>query len=163
MIPRGSVEIIAANANWAAEAAAEVLRLSQFGTVEHIGSTAIPGLAAKPIIDLMLGVADLDATIEPIEALGYFHDQSWDAILANRRYFWRGASDNHTHHLHVVPFDGPFWRKHLLFRDRLRAEPSLAAEYETLKRELAARFTHDRDAYTDGKAAFIERVIAGAG
>lgn len=159
MNPRGPVEIFAANADWGVAAAAEVQRLSQFGPVEHIGSTAIPGLAAKPILDLMLGVSDLDAAIEPIEALGYLHDQSWDAILANRRYFWRGAPDNHTHHLHVVPFDGAFWQRHLLFRDRLRADAALVAEYEALKRDLASRFTNDRDAYTAGKAAFIERVI----
>ena len=156
---RGSVEIVAWDPAWAEAAAREAALLAPLGPVEHIGSTAVPGLAAKPILDLMIGVADLDAAVEPIEARGWFHWQSWEAHASNRRYFWRGEPTRHTHHLHAVPFDGPFWRSHLQFRDRLRADPSLAAAYAALKVDLAARHRDDRDAYTAGKAEFIEGVL----
>lgn len=176
MTPRGRIEIVPHAQAWAIGAAAEAARLAHLGPVEHIGSTAIPGLSAKPILDLMLGVPsvdDLDAIVDPVEALGYLHWQSWEAIVAGRRYFYRvrpaaeptegapahAAPTVHTHHLHIVPFEGSFWRVHILFRDRLRADPTLAAAYEALKRELAARFPDDREGYMEAKGMFIERVI----
>lgn len=160
MEARGPVEIVPYDEQWPIQAASEAARLAPLGRVEHIGSTAVPGLASKPILDLMLGVADLRAIVAPVEALGYSHYQSYEAILSERRYFWRGDPSRHTHHLHAVPLNGPFWRVHLRFRDRLRADGDIARAYERLKRDLAGRFPDDRDAYTDAKAEFIRAALA---
>lgn len=128
--------------------------------VEHIGSTAVPGLAAKPILDIMVGLPSLDCAaqcIAPLQALGYEYVPEFEATIPERRYFrrkWAGEA----YHLHMVAVTSAFWERHLLFRDYLRTHPETARAYERLKRELAARFGHDRAAYTDAKTAFITAV-----
>jgi GrpB-like predicted nucleotidyltransferase (UPF0157 family) len=132
-------------------------------TVEHVGSTSVPGLAAKPIIDMLVGLRSLgDAVycVAPLTALGYEYVPQLEAMLPERRYFRRFQSGIRTHQIHMVEEGGPFWTRHLQFRDYLRAHPVTAAEYETLKRRLADEFTADRPAYTDAKTAFIRRVEA---
>ena len=128
--------------------------------IEHIGSTAIAGIKAKPVIDLLIGLREepLSAAIEPMAALGYEHPEG--AGTADRLFFKRIAE--HTYHAHAVLFDGPEWRRHVIFRDWMNLRPDRAKEYEALKEELAARFADDRAAYTEGKAAFIERMLVGA-
>jgi len=128
--------------------------------VEHVGSTSVPGLAAKPIIDILAAVERLDdaqALIEPLAAIGFEFVPKND--FPGRRFFRRGLRGAGTHHLHVVERGGWEWRRHLLFRDHLRAHPETAADYERLKRELAARHGPDRGAYTDAKTPFIESVV----
>lgn len=128
--------------------------------VEHIGSTAVPGLASKPIIDIMVGVADLDSAahcIAPLQAMGYEYVPEFEATLPERRYFRRRLSGD-AYHLHMVAVTSDFWERHLLFRDYLRVHPETARAYERLKRDLAARFGRDRAAYTDAKTAFITTV-----
>jgi GrpB-like predicted nucleotidyltransferase (UPF0157 family) len=128
--------------------------------VEHIGSTSVPGLAAKPIIDIMAAVESLDdaqALVEPLAALGFEYVPKTD--FPGRRFFRRGLRGAGTHHLHVVERGSWEWRRHLLFRDHLRAHPERAAEYERLKRGLAAAHGPDRGAYTDAKTPFIESVV----
>ena len=159
------VRIDAYDPRWASmfeEARAEIL--SRCGAlvvgVEHIGSTSVPGLAAKPIIDIMAGVEALDdapALIESLAAIGFEFVPKND--FPGRRFFRRGLRGAGTHHLHVVEHGGWEWRRHLLFRDHLRAHPERAADYERLKRELAARHGPDRGAYTDAKTPFIESVV----
>ena len=128
--------------------------------VEHIGSTSVPGLAAKPIIDIMAAVERLDdarALIDPLAAIGFEFVPKNEA--PGRLFFRRGLRGAGTHHLHVVELGSWEWRRHLLFRDHLRAHPERAADYERLKRELAATHGPDRGAYTDAKTPFIESVV----
>ena len=128
--------------------------------VEHVGSTSVPGLGAKPIIDIMAAVERLDdarALIDPLAAISFEFVPKND--VPGRLFFRRGLRGAGTHHLHVVELGSREWRRHLLFRDHLRAHPERAAEYERLKREVAARHGHDRRAYTDAKTPFIESVV----
>lgn len=131
--------------------------------VQHIGSTAIPGMPAKPIIDVMAGVASMavaDALFEPILDHGYVTSVEFNAGLTDRRWFMRHANGRRTHHLHVVVHDGDLWRQRLAFRDALRADPIQATRYAALKRELASRHLKDREAYTQAKGEFVRSVIA---
>src|SRR5262249_9434921 len=107
--------------------------------IDHNGSTAVPGLAAKPIIDIQVSVASLeplDALAAPLAAIGYVHVPSADDSWC--QFFHRPASWPHTHHVHLVQAGGEEERRTLAFRDYLRAHPSAAREYEALKRQLAA-------------------------
>ncbi len=131
--------------------------------IEHIGSTSVPGLAAKPVIDLLVGVRSLDAFashVDRLAACGYEYVPAYEATLPERRFFRRRLRGIRTHHVHVVELNGPCWRRYLAFRDRLRADAALASNYATLKSALAARFAADRDAYTDGKTGFVEAALA---
>lgn len=131
--------------------------------IEHIGSTSVPGLAAKPVIDLLVGVPSLETLgdREPrLVVAGYEYVPAYETKVPDRRFFRRCLRGLRTHHLHVVALGGTGWVRYLAFRDRLRADPEVAASYAELKRELAARFADDRDAYTDGKTRFVETVLA---
>ena len=130
--------------------------------IEHIGSTAICGILAKPIIDIAVGVEKLtdgEKCVVPLENIGY--EYRGEHGIARRFYFVKG--EPRTHHLHLVEKDSDFWRSHLLFRDYLRAHPAVAKEYENLKLELARKYANDRDAYLYGKTDFIENVLKIAG
>ncbi len=130
--------------------------------VEHVGSTSVPGLGAKPIIDIMVGVrqlADAEVCIALLERIGYEYVPEYEALLPERRYFRKGTPVR-THHLHMVEQTSGFWARHILFRDHLRAHPEMARQYQDLKKELAA--TVERSAYTDAKTPFIESVLAQA-
>lgn len=128
--------------------------------IEHIGSTSIAEIKSKPIIDLMIGLRapPLSAAVEPLVALGYEYKEGVGS--AERLFFKRRAAQ--TFHAHVVLFDGPEWRRHIIFRDWLNLRPDRAKEYEALKEELAARFTDDRAAYADAKTPFVDRMLAEA-
>lgn len=133
--------------------------------LEHIGSTAVPGLPAKPIIDLLGGtdtLAGADACVDPLERIGYEYVPELEDAMPDRRYFRKTAADRHTHHLHVVPADSGFFDRHLRFRDYLREHPRAAERYAELKRELAAEHRHDVAAYTEGKAEFVAEIEARA-
>jgi GrpB-like predicted nucleotidyltransferase (UPF0157 family) len=130
--------------------------------IQHVGSTAIPGIVAKPILDVAVAVRSFEAAfvcIEPIVALGYeYHGENG---IPRRHYFvLRDPDTGHTLiHLHMNELDGPDWENQILFRDYLLAHPEAAAEYATLKRDLATQYPQDRDAYTDAKAPFIQQVL----
>jgi len=128
--------------------------------IEHIGSTSVPGLGAKPIIDIMVAIRSLDDAahcIEPLRALGYRYHPEFEDTLPERRYFNRGPRDDH-YHLHMVEPTSGFWERHLLFRDYLRTHRETAQEYERLKRALAAQYRDDRSGYTDAKTEFITTI-----
>ena len=130
--------------------------------IEHIGSTAVPGLGAKPIIDIMLGVASLavvEARLGALEASGYRYVKAFEMAVPERRYFDKREGNPGRFHLHAVVRDGPFWNRHLAFRDALRADAALADRYWKVKQRVAARFPHDRAAYADGKTDFIRGVL----
>ncbi len=133
--------------------------------IEHIGSTAVPGVGAKPIIDIMVGLRDLadaEECVEPLKGIGYEYVPEYNDIIPERRYFHKGPPEGRTHHLHMVELTSDFWERHLLFRDFLRTHSDEAERYYELKKELAARFRSDREGYTDAKTAFIESVVAKA-
>lgn len=130
--------------------------------VEHFGSTAVPGLAAKPTVDLMVGIfrlSDAPRCIPRMQALGYEYLPELEATLPERRFFRRGPKGAGTHHAHMVEVGSAFWERHLLFRDHLRAHADVRDAYAQLKRELAGRHGEDREAYTDAKTPFIEAAV----
>ena len=136
--------------------------------IEHVGSTSVPGLAAKPIIDIMGGVkslSDAEALIAPVEAIGYQYVPEYEDEISDRRYF-RKPSDLITrvtlYHLHVVEAGSEFWTRQLLFRDYLREHLDAADEYAALKRRLAVEYASDMAGYTDAKTNFIRSIEARA-
>jgi GrpB-like predicted nucleotidyltransferase (UPF0157 family) len=133
----------------------------QVVAIEHVGSTAVCGLSAKPIIDIAVAVreiADAGKCVTQLEGIGY--ESRGELGIPGRQYFTKG--DPRTHHLHMVELNSELWRSHLLFRDYLRQRPEAAKEYENLKTELARKHAENREAYTEGKAAFIEGVLKAA-
>ena len=129
------------------------------GGIHHVGSTAVPGLAAKPIVDILVGVEDLEssrACFEPLARLEYLYAPY---LSEEMHWFCKPHPDRRTHHLHLAPATGRRYADELAFRDRLRADAVVAEAYATLKRELAARFGEDRDAYTEAKTEFIRGVL----
>ena len=128
--------------------------------VEHLGSTSICGISAKPILDIGAAIenfSDGERLVAPLENLGYiFRGENG---IPGRHYFVKGEP-RRTHHLHIVEAKSDFWKGHRLFRDYLRENPAAAKEYENLKKSLAETHAEDRRQYTAGKAAFIERCSA---
>jgi GrpB-like predicted nucleotidyltransferase (UPF0157 family) len=162
------VRIVPYDPRWAACFAKESVALETAvgawvtGGIHHVGSTAVPGLAAKPIIDILVGVEDLvssRACFAPLSELDYLYARYRPEEM---HWFCKPRPSRRTHHLHLVPTDSARFHDELAFRDYLRAHPGTAIDYATLKRGLAARFRDDREAYTDAKAAFIRDVLARA-
>jgi GrpB-like predicted nucleotidyltransferase (UPF0157 family) len=136
-----------------------VLRLWLIGPIEHIGSTAVPGLTAKPVIDIMAPVRDLASSLrarDAIAPLDYVYFPYRPDVM---HWFCKPSPARRTHHLHLVPLDSPLWSDRLLFRDYLRVSPHAAAEYAGLKAALAEEHRHDREAYTDGKGDFVLSIL----
>jgi GrpB-like predicted nucleotidyltransferase (UPF0157 family) len=155
------IEIVEYDPAWPSRFESERERLRPLlpeAEIHHIGSTAVPGLPAKPVIDLMALVEDLDAPISGlVEQGGYQYPKAFNAALSHRRWLCRPTAAHRTHHLHLVD-ERTELARHLRFRDRLRASAALRDEYARLKRELAERMGDDREAYTEAKSEFIERV-----
>jgi GrpB-like predicted nucleotidyltransferase (UPF0157 family) len=131
--------------------------------IEHVGSTSVPGLAAKPVIDLdvvLRSGGDTPIAVARLATLGYVH--LGDLGIDGREAFAPppGPPD---HHLYVCPPDSPALANHLALRDRLRAHPERAAEYGVLKKRLARAFAHDIDGYVAGKTAFVIGVLREVG
>ena len=125
--------------------------------IEHIGSTAVHGLGAKPIIDMMVAVhhlSDAKKCIKPLQKIGYEYVPEHEDLLPERRYFHKGHPPMEQHyHLYMVELKSDFWKKHLLFRDYLRTHPRVAKKYYKLKKTLATKYSSDHEAYT-GKNTF---------
>ncbi len=153
---------------WAVRASAECLRLQELlapwlvDGVEHIGSTAVPGLAAKPIVDVMASVADLGLDHGPLVADGWcsvppeLDGRPW------RRFFVKpdASGERREAHLHLIQAGHPRWAAQIGFRDALRRDGELARRYAELKLRLAEAHGHDREAYTEGKAEFVASTLA---
>ncbi|MFD5854348.1 GrpB family protein [Cytobacillus pseudoceanisediminis] len=128
--------------------------------IEHIGSTSVEGLGAKPILDIAIGVNDLEVVsefIEPLKQIGYefvYHKE-----FPERRFFRKGQWRAGTHHLHFYKFQGEHWNNQILFRNYLRNNPGVSKEYHQLKVDLAEKFQFDRVSYTENKAPFIQNVL----
>lgn len=167
------IEIVPANPDWPRRFAEEAARLRAvipddlLIDLDHIGSTAIPGMPAKPVIDILATVTDLDAArarlVGPLESAGYAF---WaDNPDADRLFFVKGlppSAPRRTHHLHIME-PGPAALRHIAFRDHLRADRADAARYAALKTDLAARFADDREAYTEAKGTFVAGILDTAG
>jgi len=166
------IEIVPYDPRWPALFDAEAIRLraaldpNLILGLEHFGSTAVPGLAAKPITDILIAVHSLaaarEAVIAPLEGIGYLH--WYDNPKTDRMFFVKGLpphGERRTHHVHITEPSGEMWQR-LAFRDYLRAHPDEAAHYERLKRDLAAKYRDDREAYTDAKEDYLQAVMAKA-
>ncbi|HUT18496.1 MAG TPA: GrpB family protein [Anaerolineae bacterium] len=166
-LERDTVRLVPYQAGWARLYGAEKARLQgavgdHVLDIQHVGSTAIPGIVAKPILDIAVAVHSFEAAyvcVAPIEALGY--EYKGENGIPRRHYFVRRdpKTAQTIVHLHMNELGGPDWENQVLFRDYMLAHPEAAAEYTALKRGLAAQFPRDREAYTDGKAPFIECIL----
>ena len=135
-------------------------------TIEHVGSTSVPGLAAKPIIDLLVGVHSLSEAraccIEPLQALGYTYVPQYESLLPGELFFRKGPPGPWTHHVHMMEPANPRWQGFLLFRDYLRGHPEIVSAYANVKKALALVFGEDMAGYRNAKHPFIQRVMANA-
>ena len=157
------VELAPYDSTWPEKFEPERARLlslfpDDFVEIEHFGSTAIPGMSAKPIIDILAGVETLTgagALSTRLCEIGYSTSAEFNASLSDRKWFMRWADGRRTHHLHVVVHGGEVWSERLAFRDRLRTDADAASGYESLKTSLATQHRDDREAYTSAKANFV--------
>ena len=148
---------------WPAEYAAEEARILEVCRglpirLEHVGSTAVPGLDAKPVIDILAGCPPRASRAEYVAALrqmGYEHKGAFG--IPGRNYFRRGSP--RSHHVHMVSWSSAFWQRQLAFRDALRQDPSVRQQYATLKRDLARLFADDVERYASAKGPFIASVL----
>ena len=158
-----SVRLVPYDSTWPLEFAVEAERIMRACDglpirLEHVGSTSIPGLAAKPVIDILAGrPGNVSGSryIDAFKQVGYEHKGAYG--IPGRNYFRRGSPS--THHVHMVSWSSDLWRDHLLFRDYLRARPDIAREYETIRRELAALYLQDKGQYTDAKGPFVRSIV----
>ena len=131
--------------------------------IEHVGSTSVPGLAAKPIIDLSAVVRadeDVPVAIERLASLGYVHRGN---LGVEGQEAFDSPDVSPVHHLYLCPRDSPGLANHLAVRDYLRAHADIAEEYGVLKKQLAKKFPYDIDSYIDGKTDFLLRILRAAG
>jgi GrpB-like predicted nucleotidyltransferase (UPF0157 family) len=163
-LERGIVRLAEYDANWPRlfEAEKRLIEraLAPFAPrIEHVGSTSVPGLPSKPIIDVAIaldGLRDAEACVAPLALLGY--EYKGENGVPGRLFFAKGAP-RRTHHIHMVEAGGTLWRDYLHFRNYLRENPPATREYAALKRRLAGEFPADREAYTKAKEPFIRRVL----
>jgi GrpB-like predicted nucleotidyltransferase (UPF0157 family) len=169
--PAGNEEAVSLRVydpGWPARFQSEAAILTEFlgpwitGGVHHVGSTAIPGLAAKPVIDIMVGVPDLDSSRPCIDLLAQLHYCYAPYREDQMHWFCKPSPGRRTHHLHLVPTGSRRFTDVLAFRDYLRAHPHAARQYEQLKRQLAVHHADNRQAYTDGKSAMVATITADA-
>lgn len=129
--------------------------------VEHVGSTSVPGLSAKPIIDIVAGLPDADAMAR-LEArlteIGFIYRGEGEGSVGHL-FVWESEPDVRTVHVHAVPHGSAYWKEYVCFRDALRQDPDLRRRYEQLKRNNAATFSNDRKAYTAAKDSFVRDVL----
>lgn len=161
----GTVRVVPYNSEWPELFVSERERLQRHLSdaglsvvIEHTGSTAVPGLAAKPILDILAGHpphVDLPAYIDALTSAGYVHREERD--MPEHEFFRRG--NPRAYHIHLTPVGSYFWNDHLNFRNRLRADDELRDAYARLKNDLAARYPQDREAYIAGKESFVKDVL----
>ena len=167
-MPEAPIHIVPYDPTWVAKFEDEKAYLETLlapwrrGPIEHVGSTAVVGLCAKPVIDVMVGVASLAESEPAKDALREAGYQYSDYRTDVMHWFCKPSFAMRTHHLHLIPYQSQLWHDRLRFRDLLRTDSAVAAEYAALKLDLAKKFELDREAYTEGKSPFISRVL-GAG
>ena len=159
------VEVVPHNPEWKnlfkteARAIATILGSNAID-IHHIGSTSIPNIYAKPIIDILVAVKEIDrvdSKSSSMENLGY--QAMGEFGIEDRRFFRKhNSSGIRTHHVHIFPANSPQIKRHLAFRDYIIAHPASAEQYSNLKRQLAQQYPHDIESYMDGKDAFIKDI-----
>jgi len=159
------IEVVAYDPDWPAMFASEKELLRETiapwltGEIEHVGSTAVPGLVAKPVIDIMAPVASLEASrpaLEKAAAIGYCYFPYRPDVM---HWFCKPSAEHRTHHLHLVPGGSRLWMERIAFRNALRGDAALARDYRDLKVRLARDYRNDREAYTDLKGPFIAEAL----
>jgi GrpB-like predicted nucleotidyltransferase (UPF0157 family) len=162
----GVVRLAEYDERWPSLFAAEARHIFAFSEdiplrLEHIGSTSVPGMCAKPVLDILAGrpsATPVGAYVVCFQRAGY--DYRGEQGVAGREFFRRGQP--RAYHVHLVEEGGVLWREYLALRDYLRAHAEAAARYGDLKRSLAARFPLDREAYTNGKTALVREIVGRA-
>ena len=165
-LKRGTVKLLPHNKKWKLLFEKEKrLFQKQLGglavDIQHIGSTSIPGIPAKPIIDVSIGVRvmkDAAKLVKPLQKLGYELRREFGGPHV-QTLFVKGPESKRTHYLHVMKHRGTLWKNDLLFRDYLRKNPARAKQYTELKKKLAGKHADDRGTYTRRKAKFILETI----
>jgi len=158
------IEVVPHDPVWAADFQAEARKLTGVfsrdqAEIHHIGSTAIPGIMAKPVIDIMIVVAEIKTVRERIAAMGELgYEHHGEAGISGRQFFRKDTAGMRSHHVHIFETGHPNIATQLNFRDYLRAHPAAAQAYSQLKQELAARFCHSAPEYTDAKTDFIANI-----
>src|SRR5713101_6937389 len=167
----GSIVVSEYDPNWPALFEQESIRIKKaLGSyalaIEHMGSTAVPGLPSKPIIDLLVGVPSLEEAkkrcIGPIEELGYIYMPEYASWIPGELFFRKGPPGPWTHHVHLMEPANPRWEEFILFRDYLRYHPEIVGAYANVKKALALVFGEDIAGYRNAKHPFIQRVMANA-
>lgn len=156
------IEVVPHDPRWAQQFQAEAVQLvevlgTEVAAIHHIGSTAIPGIRAKPIIDVLVEVRDIeavDAFNETLQERGYI--PKGEHGIPGRRFFIKGTEEIRSHHIHIFERGDPEVNRHLDFRDYLRAHPEEARAYSDLKKELALRHPEDIESYVAGKDDLIK-------
>ncbi len=156
------VEVVAYHSAWPERFKAEARELAgifdkRLLSIHHFGSTAIPGISAKPIIDILVIVDDIQAVDrlnERLREIGYHAVGEYG--IPGRRFFYKGTPDLRTHHLHVYQSGSPHILRHLAFRDYMLAHPSSARAYSLLKERLAVQYPEDMESYIAGKDTFVK-------
>ncbi len=164
-LKRGTVQVVPYQPAWKELFEDEAAKLrSALGNhllqIEHVGSTAVEGMDAKPILDIIVAVEGLDKARElvpVVQSLGYSHKEDDD--VPERVFFVKGSPNKRTHHLSLTEPASGYWKAHILFRDYLLTHEEAAEEYRQLKRELAEQYPDDRGSYTAGKERFVERIL----
>jgi GrpB-like predicted nucleotidyltransferase (UPF0157 family) len=156
------VDVVPYRADWPEQFEKEANDLrqifqAQLVSIYHFGSTAIPGTSAKPIIDILVTLLQIEAadTLTPqLVELGYHAVGEYG--ISGRRFFYKGSEDLRSHHLHVYQYDNPHILRHIAFRDYMRSHPMSARQYSRLKEELAYQFPENMDGYISGKNEFVK-------
>lgn len=170
VLQKDYVDIVPYNSEWPQLAQDEINKIKSafpantINDIQHVGSTAISGLSAKPILDIQIAVLSLEVmklfAVPILQKLGY---EYWDANPdPQRMFFVKGMppyGEKRTHHVHIVASNSDHWSNKLIFRDYLRSHGDIAKEYEQLKTMLVREHLYDRERYTDEKAGFVERVL----
>lgn len=164
-LKRGTVSLVEYQPAWAVAFKNEKKQLQvvlgdYISDIEHVGSTSVPGLAAKPIIDMVAAIDDLSVykqLIEPLTAIGY--EYMPERVFNDRVFFPKGPRENRTHHLSLVVKNSDGWKKTLAFRDYLRNNIAAKDRYQALKTELAAKYPNDRASYTKAKEHLIRDIL----
>jgi len=131
-----------------------------YGRIEHVGSTAIPTILAKPTVDIMVGIESLEQARPAIQTLATISYCYWPYKKTVMHWFCKPSAEEREFHLHLIPFQSRLWQERIFFRNYLNEYPEVAHAYEQLKKHLWKRYPYDREQYSSGKTDFVTKVLA---